>query len=69
MLKKYPKISNPRIIVIGCNFVVLLNINGCNKLPSSNWITAITTSVNIPIVVLWVKPTITAGIPPKYGPK
>ena len=55
-------------MVTGCNFVVLLKIKDCKKLPSINWIRAIDNNVNIPIVGLCEKPTITAGAPPIYGP-
>ena len=50
------------------NFVVFDMIYGCNKLPSKNWITTIIIKAKIPIVGLWVRPTITAGAPPIYGP-
>src|SRR5574344_1649422 len=66
--QKYPNTSKPMMIVTGCNFVVLDNITGCKKLPSKNCITHITISVSIPVVIPCEKPTITAGIPPIYGP-
>ena len=56
------------MIVTGCSFVVFDIINGCKKFPSKNCIKAITTIDKIPIVGLWVNPTITAGAPPIYGP-
>ena len=51
---KYPNTNNPKIIVTGCNLVVLESITGCNKLPSKNWITTITASVAIPVGIAFV---------------
>lgn len=66
--KKWPNTSNPKIIVIGLNFVVLLIINGWNKFPSNAWTTAINIKTAIPIGVPCEKATKTAGAPPIYGP-
>ena len=66
--QKCPNINNPIIIVTGCSFVVLLITSGCMKFPSKNCIIMIASSVKIPIGPLCENPTITAGIPPIYGP-
>ena len=66
--KKCSKINNPIIIVTGCNFIVLLIINGWRTKFSRHWTIQQIIIAITPVNVDWLNPMITAAIPPIYGP-
>ena len=67
--KKWENIISPIIIRIGFSFKDFDIIYGCNKTLSKICKTTIIIRVIIPNLNDIDNPTITAGIPPIYGPK